>query len=135
MDGDLRQGEITAVGRCNVTVAFTREEACGVCTARNICRTASCARTTAEIRVKDPSLYHCGQKVELTVSPRSKWLAVSTAYAVPLMATLAALFIPLACGAEEDTAALVALGTLALYYLLLFCCRKKIADKIEIRIR
>lgn len=135
MSGDFRQGKITTVGRRSVTVAFTRKEACGGCVARNICQTASCTRTTAEIRVKDTSLYRCGQKVELIVPPRSKWLAVSVAYGVPLLLTLAALFIPLACGAGEDTAAFAALGTLAFYYLLLFCCRQKIADKIEIRIR
>ena len=70
-----------------------------------------------------------------TISEKSAVYAALIAYALPLAFTLAGLFIPLAAGAGEDTAAFSALAAPALYYLLLFFFRRHIGAKTEIKLR
>ncbi len=135
METQTRSAIITAVNNQTVTVTFEREEACSACAARSICHTGACAKISTEVKVKNPSAYHIGQKVFLTVSEKSAVFAVLTAYALPLALTLAGLFVPLAAGAAEDTAAFCALALPALYYLLLFFLRRRIGTKIKIKLQ
>ena len=106
METHERAGTVTAVGQHTVTVTFKRSEACGGCAVRNFCHAGNDDENKAEIKVTDASSYHVG-----------------------------GLFIPLAAGAGEDTAAFSALAAPALYYLLLFFFRRHIGAKTEIKLR
>lgn len=130
-----RAGIVTAVGQHTVTVTFKRSEACGGCAVRNFCRAGNDGENKAEIKVADASSYRVGERVTLTISEKSAVYAAFIAYALPLVLTLAGLFIPLAAGAGEDTAAFSALAAPALYYLLLFFFRRHIGAKTEIKLR
>ena len=134
METHERTGTVTAVGQHTVTVTFKRSEACGGCV-RNFCHAGNDGENKAEIKVADTSSYHVGERVTLTISEKSAVCAALIAYALPLVFTLAGLFIPLAAGAGEDTAAFSALAAPALYYLLLFFFRRRIGTKTEIKLR
>lgn len=129
METHERAGTVTAVGQHTVTVTFKRSEACGGCAVRNFCHAGNDGENKAEIKVTDASSYHVGERVTLTISEKSAVYAALIAYALPLAFTLAGLFIPLAAGAGEDTAAFSALAAPALYYLLLFFFRRRIGTK------
>lgn len=135
METHERAGIVTAVGQHTVTVTFKRSEACGGCAVRNFCHAGNDGENKAEIKVTDASSYHVGERVTLTISEKSAAYAAFIAYALPLAFTLAGLFIPLAAGAGEDTAAFSALAAPALYYLLLFFFRRHIGAKTEIKLR
>lgn len=135
METHERAGIVTAVGQHTVTVTFKRSEACGGCAVRNFCRAGNDGENKAEIKVADASSYRVGERVTLTISEKSAVYAAFIAYALPLVLTLAGLFIPLAAGAGEDTAAFSALAAPALYYLLLFFFRRHIGAKTEIKLR
>ena len=135
METHERAGTVTAVGQHTVTVTFKRSEACGGCAVRNFCHTGNDGENKAEIKVADTSSYHVGERVTLTISEKSAVYAALIAYALPLAFTLAGLFIPLAAGAGEDTAAFSALAAPALYYLLLFFFRRRSGAKTEIKLR
>ena len=135
METHERAGTVTAVGQHTVTVTFKRSEACGGCAVRNFCHAGNDDENKAEIKVTDASSYHVGERVTLTISEKSAVYAALIAYALPLAFTLAGLFIPLAAGAGEDTAAISALAAPALYYLLLFFFRRHIGAKTEIKLR
>lgn len=135
METHERAGTVTAVGQHTVTVTFKRSEACGGCAVRNFCYAGNDGENKAEIKVTDASSYHVGERVTLTISEKSAVYAALIAYALPLAFTLAGLFIPLAAGAGEDTAAFSALAAPALYYLLLFFFRRHIGAKTEIKLR
>ena len=135
METHERAGTVTAVGQHTVTVTFKRSEACGGCAVRNFCNAGNDGENKAEIKVTDASSYHVGERVTLTISEKSAVYAALIAYALPLAFTLAGLFIPLAAGAGEDTAAFSALAAPALYYLLLFFFRRHIGAKTEIKLR
>ena len=135
METHERAGTVTAVGQHTVTVTFKRSEACGGCAVRNFCHAGNDDENKAEIKVTDASSYHVGERVTLTISEKSAVYAALIAYALPLAFTLAGLFLPLAAGAGEDTAAFSALAAPALYYLLLFFFRRHIGAKTEIKLR
>lgn len=135
METHERAGIITAVGKHTVTVTFKRSEACGGCAVRNFCHAGNDGENKVEIKVVDASSYRVGERVTLTISEKSAVYAAFIAYALPLVLTLAGLFIPLAAGAGEDTAAFSTLAAPALYYLLLFFFRRHIGAKTEIKLR
>ena len=135
METHERAGIVTAVGQHTVTVTFKRSEACGGCAVRNFCRAGNDGENKAEIKVADASSYRVGERVTLTISEKSAVYAAFIAYALPLGLTLAGLFIPLAAGAGEDTAAFSALAAPAVYYLLVFFFRRHIGAKTEIKLR
>ena len=135
METHERAGTVTAVGQHTVTVTFKRSEDCGGCAVRNFCHAGNDGENKAEIKVTDASSYHVGERVTLTISEKSAVYAALIAYALPLAFTLAGLFIPLAAGAGEDTAAFSALAAPALYYLLLFFFRRHIGAKTETKLR
>ena len=113
METHERAGTVTAVGQHTVTVTFKRSEACGGCAVRNFCHAGNDGENKAEIKVTDASSYHVGERVTLTISEKSAVYAALIAYALPLAFTLAGLFIPLAAGAGEDTAAFSALADIS----------------------
>lgn len=124
METHERAGTVTAVGQHTVTVTFKRSEACGGCAVRNFCHAGNDGENKAEIKVTDASSYHVGERVTLTISEKSAVYAALIAYALPLAFTLAGLFIPLAAGAGEDTAAFSALAR----PLFIICCCFSSAD-------
>ncbi len=95
----------------------------------------------ADSRLKDITLHapetshlHIGQKVTLAMDDRLGWLAVFFGYILPLIIVLTVLLATLAATSSDTMAAVLSLGALLPYYILLAVFRKKISRHFNFRI-
>ena len=86
----------------------------------------------ADSRLKDITLHapetshlYIGQKVTLAMDDRLGWLAVFFGYILPLIIVLTVLLATLAVTSSDTIAAVLSLGALLPYYILLAVFRKK----------
>lgn len=128
-------GKIKAIANKKVIVTFEQQEACQNCAIKSMCNLSSCENQIVEIKVDNPDDFCLEQEVELEISPQSGSFAIIMAYLLPLIIMMTTLKLTLHLINDETTAALSAIFILIPYYLLLYIFRKKIAGKIEIRIR
>ena len=121
---------------CNrVYVAITSNSACGTCSARKACGMSESAEKIVEVETADAAEYAVGDEVIVSVRRRAGLRAVAFAYAIPLVVLIVVLAGVKAAGASDGAAAAGALIAVALYYLLLWAFRARMAEKIKFAIR
>ncbi|MBN1339193.1 MAG: SoxR reducing system RseC family protein [Bacteroidales bacterium] len=139
--GNCRPEEISHTGtiqrsdRQNHYVLITSASACAGCHARGACHLNEVADKIIEVsREKDDFECKPGEKVRVIMENRLGLHAVLLGYIVPFCLLLAALIVTHAITRMEGLSALIALGTLLLYYLILYRFRHRLRKKFEFRI-
>lgn len=127
------EGIVEQIHGDEVHVRLLGAEACGGCKAHGHC-TASQAGGR-KVTVRSDETYQVGDRVEVSasggVAARALWLA----FGLPLLLLAG---VAVACQAlvgNEKTAALAALGSLAVYYLLLYQLCGKVSKAVTLQIR
>ena len=83
----------------------------------------------------DAEQYRPGEEVRVGVRKKAGRIAVMLAYGGALVVLLAALVVTIVvCGASEGAGLLAALGSVAIYYLLLWVFRRRIEHTIQFTI-
>ena len=117
-----------------VRVAIEVNEACGGCSARKSCAMGQSAKREIEVRTAEAQCYSVGECVRVGARQSLGHVAVALCYVVPLVVLVATLALTVAEGVPEGVAALVSLGTTALYYVALYLFRNRISKKITFTI-
>lgn len=128
-------GRVIGVFRDTVTVAVESSEACGSCASRSACSLGVQSNTrNILITTPDASSFSVGEIVRVATRTQMGLMAVALCYAVPAVVLVAVLAAAVLCGVSEGVAALISLGSVAIYYGILWLVRDKLAQKISFTI-
>ena len=128
-------GRVQRIEGRTVFVAITSNSACGSCRARKACGVSESAEKIIEVETASAGSYEVGEEVIVAVRKRAGLRAVLFAYVIPLAVLTVLLAGVKAAGAEDGAAAAASLAGVALYYLLLWLLRARMAEKIKFAIR
>ncbi|MBP3424784.1 MAG: SoxR reducing system RseC family protein [Alistipes sp.] len=128
-------GKVIGVFRDTVTVAVESSEACGSCASRSAC-SLGVQSNTRNILITTPnaSSFSVGEIVRVATRTQMGLLAVLLCYAMPAVVLVAVLAAAVLCGVSEGVAALISLGSVAIYFGILWLVRDKLAQKISFTI-
>lgn len=128
-------GKVIGVFRDTVTVAVESSEACGSCASRSAC-SLGVQSNTRNILITTPnaSSFSVGEIVRVATRTQMGLLAVLLCYAMPAVVLVAVLAAAVLCGVSEGVAALISLGSVAIYFGILWLLRDKLAQKISFTI-
>lgn len=129
------KGIVLSVFGDTVTVAVETGEACASCASRAACSLGT--QTTSRnvlINTPDAATYSKGEVVTVATKSRMGLTAVAFCYAVPAIVLVVSLAAAIAFGLGEGLAALISLGSLVVYYIILWLMQDKLARKISFTI-
>lgn len=128
MEGDISHiGRIQEVGADYVKVEILSKSACSACHAAGICGASETSRKIVDVRVSDPAGYAVGQEVDVCLKTSMGMKAVVLSYVVPLIVLLILSVSLSRTNLGELYAGMIGLAGVAVYYLVLYQMRDRIA--------
>ena len=115
-----------------IRVKITRSEACGHCAARSGCQMLNTTERIIEVPADRQSRgYEVGETVLVQMQTHSGFKAVFYAYLLPILLMMACVSLMYAMHCGEGLIALTAVGSIVMYYLLLYLFRRNINRKFS----
>ena len=127
-------GKIVDIAPDFITVEIVAESACATCHAAGMCGTADATHKAITVPATVGN-WAVGQEVQVLLKRSMGFKAVWLAYAIPLAVLLAVLLGLNAAGVGELASGLVAIGAVALYYLVLLLFRDKLRNEYSFYIK
>lgn len=125
------QGEVVCVDGDRVFVRMTVNSACGGCSARQACGVSESADKIVEVTTAAAE-YSVGEQVEVALASGSMGMkSVWWAYVMPFFVMCAVLVVANAAGVNEGVAIALTLGSVAIYYFVLYLLRAKLEQTIN----
>ena len=125
-------GEVVRVADNKVWVRMTVNSACSGCHARAVCGVDESKDRIVEVATSDAAAYSVGESVEVALASRSVGAkSVLWAYVVPFFVLLVVLVGLTAFGASEGIAALSAIASVGVYYVVLWRMNSRIEKTIK----
>ncbi|MCD8318559.1 MAG: SoxR reducing system RseC family protein [Paraprevotella sp.] len=119
----------------HISVRITQAAACSSCVAKKLCNSSESKEKLIDVVSEDADDYCIGELVCLTGTLESGLTAVLCAYAYPLVLLLVVLLsVTYGCG-SEPLGALSALGSVALYYFVLYMNRERLTRRFLFTIK
>lgn len=129
-------GTVESIDGNHIRVKIVQTSACATCAAHKLCNSSESKEKMIDVYTKDASGYSVGQQVNVYGTTSMGMRAVLWAFGVPFVILVAVLY---ACilltGGNEPLSALVSMGTLALYYLILYMCRGRMQKKFTFTLK
>lgn len=129
------KGMIVSVGKDKVSVQIVSESACSACHAAGLCGAAESKKKIVDVPVYGDRSYSIGQEVEVCLARKMGLKAVLLSYVIPLVILLILVLSLSYIGFGELASGLVSIGGIAVYYLILYLCRKHLAEEYVFYIR
>ena len=130
------EGVVKSVDNECVHVTILQSSACGGCAAKALCASAEAKEKVVDVLTADAAAYRVGQKVVLEGRLSDGRRAAIIAYGLPLLLLLPVLFIATRLTNSETAGALWALGSVVLYYLVVFLFfRSRLQHTFSFRIK
>ena len=123
------KGKIIKITPEVTTVSFVQHGACGECHAAGFCTMGDVADKVVDVPTDPYTKRQVGDEVELLLKASMGFKAVYLAYLIPLVILLAVILGLMFLGASELVSALAALGSIAVYYFLLWLFREKLQNE------
>lgn len=120
-------GVVVAIDGQDVHVMIVQHSACAGCHAKGAC-TASDSKDKIIIAKSRGEAYQIGERVLLVGSNSMAWSALAYAFILPLILSIALLFVVSGI-VSEAMSCLFVLASLAIYYFILFLFRSKLETK------
>jgi len=128
-------GIVESVEEGHVRVRIVQTSACAGCKVASRCHTAEAKDKVVDVMgVRDAGRWHVGDAVVVSTDGSMAGRALLIGFGWPLILMLAVLVSTMAAGCSEGLSAALMLGSLVPYYLGVWLCRDKIAQKITFRI-
>lgn len=128
------EGIVESISGSRVRVRFVAHSACSECHAKGVCSVSGSEEKFADVTNILPGL-SVGDKVDIILAQSQGFKAVWYGYGLPLIILLSVIFIFYAITGRDGLAALVGMGSLIPYYLVVFLFRKRITRSMEFRLR
>ena len=127
-DAVSHKGKIVAADKGSVSVEIISESACASCHAAGLCGLTESKKKTVVVPVRDPGAYEIGQEVEVCLGTKAGMKAVLLSYVLPVLFLLILILSLSNIGLGELAVGLLSVGGIALYYLVLYLFRGKLAE-------
>ena len=121
------RGKVCAITNDGVTVEILNKSMCAACHARSLCSLGDEQIKTIHIKECDSSLFSPGEEVEVVMQQTMGLKAVLFSYVYPLIILMILLLSLPRLNINELFSALLAVLAVAIYYLILYLCRDRIA--------
>jgi len=129
-------GRVKAIDGRHVFVTILQSSACSGCAAKKMCNSAEAKEKDVDIFTSDAASYRVGEEVVLEGRLSDGRKAALVAYGLPLVLLLMALVLAIKLTGNETLGAMVALGTVLLYYAIVFLFfRGKLQQSFSFRIK
>ena len=129
------RGRIVSITPEITTVEIVSESACAACHAKGLCSLGDSKAKQVELPTRGWDNYGVGQEVNVVLRASMGHKAVWLAYVIPLIILVAALLGTLAAGGSELLAGGVAIGAIALYYLVIWLLRGRLRNEYIFNIK
>lgn len=132
MENSIRhEGVIDSIERTLVRVRINQTAACASCKIASQCHTSESKEKIIDVHVDDASRWQAGQAVTVCTNASMAGKAAAIAFGIPLLLMLAALLAALSAGWSEGVAALLMIGILAVYYIVVWAFRSRLSKNIS----
>ena len=127
-------GVVDSIAEGVVKVRILQQSACAACKVAGYCHASESKEKLVSVCCNKVAAYRPGQEVVVTASRQVAFRATLLAFIVPLIILMVALVVAIRVTGIEAVAALSALGTLMLWYSLLWLLRSKISSQVSFEI-
>ena len=127
-------GRITAITPEKITVEIISESACSACHASGLCGLSESKKKEVEVPFTFGD-WSVGKEVEVNLKKTMGLKAVWLGYVIPLAVLLAVLLGASAAGVAELACGLVAIASVAVYYLIIYLFRDKLRNEYSFYIK
>ena len=122
-------------GDC-IHVRIVQASACAACGAKSLCSAAESKEKIIDVYDANASAYQVGQRVMVQGASSMGMKAVRLAFLFPLLLLLAAVAVAMwLTDSNEVAGAVAALVSLAVYFLVLFACKKRLMTEFTFTIK
>ncbi|MFA6129223.1 MAG: SoxR reducing system RseC family protein [Bacteroidales bacterium] len=128
------EGIVELVSGSHIRVRFVAQSACAACHAKGVCSVSDSEDKFVDVESHLPGL-SAGDRVEVILAQSQGLKAVWYGYGLPLVILLLVIFVLNAITGREGFSALIGLGSLIPYYLVVYLFRKRISRSIEFILR
>ena len=129
------KGKVISSGQGIISVEIVSESACSACHAAGLCGMSESRKKIVEVPAVRGKDYSVGQEVEVCLAPKTGLKAVLLSYVIPAMILLILILSLPLIGLEELAGGLLAVAGVALYYLILYLFKGRLAGEYEFYIR
>lgn len=105
-------------GNSKAVVSIVSKSACASCHAKGVCSAADQKEKKIEVTLSSDDNYSVGERVILSLESGIGLKSVLVLYVIPLIILLTLLLTLLSCKVSEPMSALISVGSVALYYVL-----------------
>ena len=134
-DNVYHTGIIEVISSNKVEVRILQQSACGKCHAKSMCSLSDMKEKIIEVHTTHPERYEVGEEVQVVMQRTMGMKAVLIAYLLPFVFLMITLIIVLYTTHSEILAALLSLGILVPYYIIIYFLRDKIKKEFVFRIQ
>lgn len=128
------EGIVTSIDDNNVEVKILSKSACASCNIKGACNMSEMKEKIISINTPKANDFQIGQNVMVSMGLGQANKAVVFAYVIPTIILFSMIFILNYFKIEEGINALISIGSLVPYYLILFLFRDKMKRKFEYEI-
>ena len=129
------KGKVISSGQGIISVEIVSESACSACHAAGLCGMSESRKKIVEVPAVRGKDYSVGQEVEVCLAPKTGLKAVLLSYVIPAMILLILILSLPLIGLGELAGGLLAVAGVALYYLVLYLFKGRLAGEYEFYIR
>ena len=129
------KGKVISSGQGIISVEIVSESACSACHAAGLCGMSESRKKIVEVPAVRGRDFSVGQEVEVCLAPKTGLKAVLLSYVIPAMILLILILSLPLIGLEELAGGLLAVAGVALYYLILYLFKGRLAGEYEFYIR
>lgn len=128
------EGIITSINEDEVQVKILSKSSCASCNIKGACNMSEMQEKIITIPAPKDKNLSIGQEVNVSMGLGQANRAVVFAYVIPLIILVAMIFILNGLKIEEGLNALISIGSLIPYYLILFLFRNRLKRRFEYEI-
>ena len=129
------KGKVISSDKDNVRVEIVSESACSACHAAGLCGLAESKKKIVDVPSAPGTVYEPGQEVEVCLAQKTGLKAVLLSYVVPAMILLILILSLSLIGWGELAVGAITVAGVALYYLILYFCKGRLAEGWDFYIR
>jgi sigma-E factor negative regulatory protein RseC len=126
LDDIKHEGRIVSIDGENINVSILSKSACASCHVKGMCSVSDMKEKIIEVSCPEDQEYKVGEKVIVSMRKSSGNKAVFLGYFLPFLLLVTALFVFNQLLQDEGIAALISIGILIPYYIILFIRKEKI---------
>lgn len=128
------KGTVVSIDRSKVCVRILQTSACSACKVASHCNAAESKEKIIEVSTAASADYVIGDTVVVSTSPSAVSRAMTIAFVFPFLVMVAAVLIALWITSDEILSALIGLGVLVPYYLIIYFLGERVTRGVSFEI-